>query len=61
MPDESPFARSDADKAAQLARVRQRLAAATPPTPRPRRKLAWDWRRSLLAAVLLLILLAVWL
>lgn len=57
MKEEKPFARSDAEKDARLAQVRQRLAGATPQPPAkpalPR--LYADWRG--IAAIVLIALL----
>lgn len=58
----TPFARSEKTKADKAAQLRARLAAATPATrPRPLQKLPLDRMRSLKAAVLILLLLAIWL
>ncbi|MEN3110907.1 hypothetical protein ACFONG_03520 [Uliginosibacterium paludis] len=54
-------ARSEADKARRTEALRQRLAAATPPTRRPALPRFAASGRSLAALALLLILLLVWL
>ena len=50
------FGQDEQAKAEKLARLRQRLAAATPPTKKPVWRYQWDWRRSAQAAALIAIL-----
>ncbi len=57
----SPASRSEAEKARHTEALRQRLAAATPPTRGPQRPPLFEGWRSLAALLLLLILLLVWL
>lgn len=60
MKSESPFARSDTEKDMRMAQLRQRLAAATPPSrPGPGRPRLWlDWRGLAALGLALLFLLA---
>lgn len=55
------FRLDDQTKEARLAQLRQRFQAATPPTRRPAFRWPTDWRRTGVAVVIVVILLAVWL
>lgn len=56
--EKSPFSRDDQAKEAGLLKLRARFAAATPATlPRKRPREPVDWRRTLQAGALVLILL----